>query len=358
MKCSKCGYLGFESADRCRNCGYEFSLAQSFVLPDLPMRQDAAPAGAAGVDDGLDDFVLVDAAIAPRAAAVSSTLAYDLGRVMGASRAPASGRSPSFLSPRSPMSSMSSPSSSSTAAAAAIVEPDDLLLFGSPVEDDIPLITKPSPPRPPLSVRRATPEVPRLRTSSPVPRSTSLDLGFELAAPAAAPPRVVPSERAASHEWSASGEAGNAGDASNVDEAGEAAGVSRRVLASVVDSAILLAIDVAVIYLTMQICGVTIQEFGLLPKGPLIAFLVVQNVGYLVAFTVGGQTLGKMATGIKVVTADPDDSLDVACALKRTVAWLVLAVPGGLGLLSTLFSHDHRGLHDRFAGTRVVRASA
>ena len=29
----------------------------------------------------------------------------------------------------------------------------------------------------------------------------------------------------------------------------------------------------------------------------------------------------------------------------------------GLGFLSALFSRDHRGLHDRFAGTRVVRAS-
>jgi len=39
------------------------------------------------------------------------------------------------------------------------------------------------------------------------------------------------------------------------------------------------------------------------------------------------------------------------------VMWIVLAVPAGLGFLSALFSRDHRGLHDRFAGTRVVRAS-
>jgi len=32
--------------------------------------------------------------------------------------------------------------------------------------------------------------------------------------------------------------------------------------------------------------------------------------------------------------------------------------PAGLGLLPVLFDHDHRGLHDRFAGTRVVRATA
>ena len=37
--------------------------------------------------------------------------------------------------------------------------------------------------------------------------------------------------------------------------------------------------------------------------------------------------------------------------------WLVLAVPAGLGFLTALFSRDRRGLHDRFAGTRVVRAS-
>ena len=45
----------------------------------------------------------------------------------------------------------------------------------------------------------------------------------------------------------------------------------------------------------------TIEDLGILPKGPLIAFLLVQNGGYLVAFTAGGQTLGKMAAGIRVV---------------------------------------------------------
>ena len=35
---------------------------------------------------------------------------------------------------------------------------------------------------------------------------------------------------------------------------------------------------------------------------------------------------------------------------------VVLAVPAGLGFLTAFFSRDHRGLHDRFAGTRVVRA--
>jgi uncharacterized RDD family membrane protein YckC len=42
----------------------------------------------------------------------------------------------------------------------------------------------------------------------------------------------------------------------------------------------------------------------------------------------------------------------------RTIVWTALAVPAGLGLTTALFSQDRRGLHDRFSGTRVVRAGA
>ena len=40
MKCPKCGYLGFEHVERCRNCGYDFSLSSpaSQSVPDLPLR--------------------------------------------------------------------------------------------------------------------------------------------------------------------------------------------------------------------------------------------------------------------------------------------------------------------------------
>jgi uncharacterized RDD family membrane protein YckC len=42
----------------------------------------------------------------------------------------------------------------------------------------------------------------------------------------------------------------------------------------------------------------------------------------------------------------------------RTLVWFALAVPAGLGFLTALIGHEHRGLHDRVAGTRVVRAPA
>jgi uncharacterized RDD family membrane protein YckC len=62
-----------------------------------------------------------------------------------------------------------------------------------------------------------------------------------------------------------------------------------------------------------------------------------------------------MVAGIRVVPEDSEASLDLGRAFLRTLMWLLLAVPAGLGFLTALFSRDHRGLHDRFAGTRVVR---
>jgi uncharacterized RDD family membrane protein YckC len=138
----------------------------------------------------------------------------------------------------------------------------------------------------------------------------------------------------------------------------EDAAVGARSVAAIIDLIILLAIDAAVVYFTMQICGIGLGELDLLPRGPLLAFLLAQNGGYLVAFTAGGQTLGKMAVGIKVVPASARIPLDLSHAAVRECLWLLLAAPAGLGLLATVLAPDRRGLHDRFAGTRVVRASS
>ena len=119
MKCSKCGYLGFETGDRCRNCGYEFSLSTDYGLADLTIRQDEETRD-------LDDFALVDAAAAP----VPRARNTDYGLM---------------TEPR--------PAIRQTGSA--------MPLFAPGIDDDTPLITKASPPRAPLSVRRSTPDVAR-----------------------------------------------------------------------------------------------------------------------------------------------------------------------------------------------------
>ena len=74
-----------------------------------------------------------------------------------------------------------------------------------------------------------------------------------------------------------------------------------RLCAVFLDLSILAIVDVSSSTSRCRSAGSRWQDVGVLPKGPLIAFLLVQNGGYLVAFTAGGQTLGKMAAGIRVV---------------------------------------------------------
>jgi uncharacterized RDD family membrane protein YckC len=322
MKCPKCGYLGFEDVERCRNCGYDFSLAEPALAvaaagagaglwmnsqgePDLPIRVLSTP-------HPLEDLALVDAALRRSRAQAFSDAGPDLDRLFGDPSEAASGDA-------------------------------GLPLSGSAISrahEDAPLITRPSAPRQPLAVRRATPEVPRLRAESA--RIASLDLE-------SAPPPAHPLMQT-------SGQIQEAPIASGLEPGtGEDAGVGSRILAVAVDLLVLAAIDVVVLYFTARVCGVSMGELNLLPKAPLAGFLLVQNIGYLIAFTVGGQTLGKMAAGIRVVPSDCDEGVDLGRACVRTFLWIALAVPAGLGLLTAVMSHDHRGLHDRLAGTRVVR---
>lgn len=337
MKCPKCGYLGFEHVERCRNCGYDFSLSQSVTLPELSLRHEATEI------NGLDDLTLIHQAPRRESARFTSAIDADLDRVFGED-------DPAPMPPPAPRRTRTSPVSPQVVAPLS----EELSLFGPPLPDDVPLITKASPPRQPLAVRRATPEMPRPRAEQS--RTPSLDLGLDLGLDLdfsdldgmPGSDAIARGVRARSVERYA------ADDQATI----EPAGVGARVAAFAIDMLILATIDAVVIYFTMQICGVGLWDFGIVPKVPLLAFLLVQNGGYLVAFTVGGQTLGKMAAGIKVISSDSAQTLDVSRALLRTLVWLALAVPAGLGFVSAIFSRDHRGLHDRFAGTLVVRASA
>ncbi len=320
MKCPKCGYLGFEPADRCRNCQYDFSLTSPNPIPDFTIRRDTE------IANPFEDLALIDAASHRPSPPANVDRVPDLDRIFGAPEPDTEPLPPAAV-----------------ADALKAFPREELPLFGPPIPDDEALITKASPPRQPLAVRRATPESPRLR-AEPQLRTPSFDLALEVVDPSPMPV-VLPAERTTHVVWSDEGQP-------------QDAGIGARLFAVIVDLLILTVVDLVVIYFTMQLCYLSIDDLWILPKAPLLAFLLVQNGGYLVAFTASGQTLGKMIAGIRVVQSDTAASLDLGRAFLRTMMWAVLAVPVGLGFLTALFSRDHRGLHDRFAGTRVIRASA
>jgi uncharacterized RDD family membrane protein YckC len=305
VKCPKCSYLGFESGDSCKNCGYDFSfiaVGPASATPDLAIRTDDAETGAPELwldrmDRSLDE--------------ASRTSAQDHLPAM-----PPTGRPPSNLTPDGSL---------------PLFNPDD--------PDDIPLIAFPSAPRPPLAVRR-TPET-RLHAVPRSARRAELALNFreEPEEGEALPqPRSVslPVSQRVTHGVEGTRRVG-----------------FRRIVAAFVDHAILLAIDLSVVYFTLRMAGLDAGDASALPIAPLATFLALLKLSYFTAFTaVGGQTIGKMAVHIRVV--GDDVRIDSARAVRRTLAALLSLLPLGLGFLPALFGSDRRALHDRLTHTRVV----
>lgn len=96
-------------------------------------------------------------------------------------------------------------------------------------------------------------------------------------------------------------------------------------------------------------------DLGLPVVGAGLTFLLA--VVYVLYFWVTrGATPGKMALGLQIVTAPGDRPIGAIQAARRLAGYLVSGLLFGLGFLMIAFSGERRGLHDRVAGTRVVRA--
>lgn len=316
MRCPKCHYLSFKPEPRCKNCGYDLS----FGAGDL-LAQAADPADETPPD--LDLRPTVEGSAEPRNRRTPER--QNPGPV--SRPAPVTTELPLFVQ------AMSGP------------EPE-------PAEHT-PLVKVPYAPRPPLAVRRPTPAPGRVRETyhrEPELHQAELlpsDVFEPVAAPVAGPADgIVPSHAARS------------GRAMTSEE--QPAGAGRRIEAAAVDLLFIGAINLAVTWLTLQACELTFGEITLLPILPVAAFLFVLDSGYLLMFTAtNGQTIGKMAAGIRVISESPRGADHDRVAFKQAVLRAVLTFPSvlafGAGFVPALLGR-RLALHDRFAHTRVVRA--
>jgi len=358
MKCPKCGYLGFETTDRCRNCQYDFSLAPFSTDPELPLH------GAEHRRESSSDFELPP--IARQTDALSAT-ALDLDRLFGDPAPPKGFASPPeaprlIEAPELPVIEVvgvdepdveidvfERPSEAivPTAPMAMAIETDRdamLNMGAAPVAniddeaalpfDDAPLLPPPAA-RTPLAVRRSTPEFPRNRPRTTRPVRTD-SLNFE-SSPTASDNSIAATDTIAPLM--------------------EMPSLAVRVGAGLIDLALLVGIDAAVLYLTLRITGLqnTIEDLRVLSPIPFVGFLAILGFGYVAAFTVaGGQTIGKMALSLRVI-GDDGRRVDAAGGMLRALGCMLVPITLGLSYLPALFTSDHRALHDRIAGTRVVQ---
>lgn len=327
MKCPKCGYLGFETTDRCRNCQYDFSLSPFNTEPDLALRQDSA-------SESPGDFELP--AIKRQTDNLSAG-ALDLDRLFGdAESGTVVASEPPPAAPESPARSVMPLAEPHPVAEPAHESPEVQADLNALPFDDAPLLPRAA--RPPLAVRRATPEIPRNRPRTTRPVRMETPLAFE---PAPAPPKSAEASALA---------------AETVASLMQAPTLAARVGAGVIDLALLAAVDAAVLFLTLRISGLqtTVEDLRVIPVVPFAAFLALLAFGYVAAFTVaGGQTIGKMLLKLRVI-GDDGRPIDAAGGVLRAVGCMLVPATLGLSYVPAFFSSDHRALHDRLAGTRVV----
>lgn len=315
MRCSKCQYIGFDSSDRCRNCGYEFSLAADTDELDLPLKTGDEPAGP------LEDFPLSESEL----------------DATGSQPLPAPSLPPTEAARRDPSTQATRSRSSG-----------DLPLFRDRGRDaDAPLVSLPASPRAPVAVRKSA------TVHRPAQRRPITEPELELGAPGGEDepePSLEPRRTAPSLPVNPAALADGA----------EAAPLVRRILAAMIDVTLLAGIDAVILYFTLKLSGLEFGDARLIPVIPFAAFIALLNGGYVASFTAaGGQTIGKMVTGIRVVTSEEgawSDRVPVESAALRAVGYLICALPAGLGFLPVLVGPARRGLHDRLAHTRVVRA--
>jgi uncharacterized RDD family membrane protein YckC len=302
MKCPKCGYLGFETTDRCRNCQYDFSLTPFATELELTLQStDSRLEGAA-------NFELP--AIKRQTDSVGAN-ALDLDRLFGQEETKGHDGGDETVLPVETVEP---------------AEPFDSLPF-----DDAPIVFPPAA-RPPLAVRRATAEAPRHRprTTRPI-KPQPLQLEPEPA------PQVSPAEIVA-HLM-------------------ETPPLSARLGAGAIDAFLLIGLDAAIVYLTLRVAGLanTIDDVRVLPPIPFVGFLILLAFGYLATFTVaGGQTIGKMLMNLRVI-GDDGRRIDASSGMLRAAGCMLVPVSLGLSYVPVVVTSDHRALHDRLAGTRVVR---
>jgi len=148
-----------------------------------------------------------------------------------------------------------------------------------------------------------------------------------------------------------------------------AAGFWRRLLAGMIDAAIVLPLVVAVMLSASKLAGLDLPPVGTSGLDTWLDLILAGDAGFLGASGLGlvvilvylllFQTLGSRTIGMRVLHLDIIDlrgmPLSPWRAGLRTVAYLASLATLGLGFVWIGFDRERRGLHDWLAGTLVTR---
>ena len=393
MKCPKCQYLGFDGHTRCRHCGYDLSLSATTEVPqgETGMPFDAPLADTAYRPEP-SARAQARAAIQKRAASrtpqpesfdlpLFATPGVDDRPALPASRPPLSVRRAAELprsraaaaaafaptsTPESILSQTSDAGGAAEADAAAIADADTQPRIEPRLEFDAMSLAPPpdTDPDPDLALTLGgTPLAGDVRAGGGAlilpgrEASASVSAGFARVRPEVPADTEARPAPAITDLGTVAAEStdDDAAGSSATNAPGSAAPLGLRMLAGLVDVAILAAVDAGVVVATLRATGVEWSQVSRLPLAPLGVFLFVLAIGYLAMCTVlAGRTFGKAAFGLAVVEAG-GRPVRLAPAVVRALIQVLTVPAAGIGFLPALLGADRRSLYDRLAGTDVVR---
>jgi uncharacterized RDD family membrane protein YckC len=319
MRCTKCHYLSFEPEPRCRNCGHDLSIDE--LALDVPMR--ASDSG-----DTLGEF----------------DLDLDLGLMTNmhssrATRESGSGRSDGNVATMTPPAAAPPPALTT-----------ELPLFVRDMvvvdEDLAPMVKVPERPRVPLGVRRTTPDPTRMRARyAPATHEPDLLDAVEDLTQVPVPPTPMHDEPVLHPTWDPE---------AFTDSTFAPIAAGARMAAALIDALVLGSIAAVVVVFTLRMAELPLAQVVVLPAMPMVAFLALIGLGYEWWFTaVNGQTIGKMAMGLRVVSDEHGDAEGVS--IRQAALRSLSLLPLGVGLVAA-FVGAGVAVHDRVAHTRVIRA--
>ena len=128
-----------------------------------------------------------------------------------------------------------------------------------------------------------------------------------------------------------------------------AVGFGTRLIATLIDGVILFVITL--------LFGMMVANPGqsALDVGESFAYIIVIPYTIGMWFLAGGATIGKKIMRIKIVTVD-GRPIGIGRAMLRYIGYFISGLLFGLGYLWIIWDEKQQGLHDKIAGTIVIKS--
>ena len=127
-----------------------------------------------------------------------------------------------------------------------------------------------------------------------------------------------------------------------------------RVLASLIDTAIVALISAPLMYLAYGEMHPQTDTFIIGPMDIMINYLL-PFIGVILFWVYKSATPGKMVIKAQIVDAQTGNKPSVKQSVIRYLGYFVSTIPLGLGLMWVGWDKRKQGWHDKLAGTVVIK---